>query len=70
MRNLAVNLGSYMNEGDMFEPEYLDDFYGGSLVKLELVKSKYDPLNIFYCKTCVGSNLGEEDSVGRLCIKA
>jgi len=67
MRKLAPNMGSYMNEADWRDPEYLDDFYGGSLSKLEQVKSKYDPSSLFYCKTCVGSENWKEDDVGRLC---
>jgi FAD/FMN-containing dehydrogenase len=67
MRKLAPNMGSYMNEADWRDPQYLDNFYGGSLPKLEEAKSKYDPLSVFYCKTCVGSEKWEEDDAGRLC---
>ena len=67
MRELAPNTGSYMNEADRFDPLFLQDFYGGSLEKLQAVKWEYDPLSVFYCPTCVGSNLWHEDSIGRLC---
>jgi hypothetical protein len=67
MRALAPTTGSYMNEADRLDPLFLQDFYGGSLAMLEGVKSKYDPLSVFYCPTCVGSNLWHEDNVGRLC---
>jgi hypothetical protein len=56
-----------MNEADRFDPLFLQDFYGGSLAKLQAVKRKYDPLSLFYCPTCVGSDLWHEDNVGRLC---
>ncbi|TVY64367.1 FAD-linked oxidoreductase hmp9 [Lachnellula suecica] len=69
LRKLAPDLGSYMNEADMFDPLYLSDFYGGRLAFLEGVKERYDPLSVFYCRTCVGSNLWEEDGEGRLCYR-
>lgn len=68
LRTLAPNTGSYMNEGDRLDPLFLQDFYGTHLAKLQAVKRKYDPLSLFYCPTCVGSNQWHEDSVGRLCL--
>jgi hypothetical protein len=67
MRALAPDTGSYMNEADRLDPLFLQDFYGGHLAKLQTVKATYDPLSVFYCPTCVGSNIWHEDSVGRLC---
>lgn len=67
MRALAPDTGSYMNEADRLDPLFLQDFYGEHRGNLQAVKSKYDPLSLFYCPTCMGSNLWHEDSVGRLC---
>ena len=64
---LAPNTGSYMNEGNRNDPNFLKNFYGRSLAKLEDAKCRYDPNNLFYCPTCVGSNDWREDSTGRLC---
>lgn len=67
MRAIAPNTGAYMNEADVRDPTYLQDFYGASLTKLQAVKCKYDPTSLFYCPTCVGSNEWYEDATGRLC---
>lgn len=67
MRDIAPNTGSYMNEADRRDPQYLLDFYGKSLPKLRAVKRKYDPTSLFYCPTCVGSDGWREDETGRLC---
>jgi hypothetical protein len=67
MRDLAPNTGSYMNEADRLDPLFLQDFYGENLAKLQAVKMKYDPLGIFYCPTCVGSESWHMDYTGRLC---
>jgi hypothetical protein len=67
MRDIAPDTGAYMNEADKRAPTYLADFYGEALEKLQFRKLKYDPLGVFYCPTCVGSNNWYEDSAGRLC---
>jgi FAD/FMN-containing dehydrogenase len=67
MRAVSPNTGSYMNEGDRLDPTYLQDFYGGSLPKLEAVKAKYDPTSLFYCPTCVGSENWVVEDSGKLC---
>ncbi len=67
MKALAPNTGAYMNEGDRQDPDYLADFYGEHLPFLERVKARYDPGDVFYCPTCVGSERWAEDEKGRLC---
>ena len=67
LKKLAPDTGAYMNEADVQDPDYLADFYGQNLAKLELVKSIYDPTDLFYCPTCVGSERWDEDNTGRLC---
>lgn len=67
MTAIAPDTGSYMNEGDRLDPDYLINFYGGSLPKLQAAKRKYDPTGVFYCPTCVGSDGWKENSQGRLC---
>ncbi|KAK4989839.1 hypothetical protein LTR66_006953 [Elasticomyces elasticus] len=67
MKELAPNTGCYMNEADRLDPEWQRIFYGGHYAVLESIKRRYDPDDVFYCLTCVGS----EDLVvlesGRLC---
>ncbi|KAI9644613.1 hypothetical protein NHQ30_006635 [Ciborinia camelliae] len=67
MKKLAPDTGCYMNEADRLDPDYLQDFYGVSLPKLEEVKRTYDGDDVFYCPTCVGSERWVEDAIGRLC---
>ncbi|KAH8589398.1 hypothetical protein B0O99DRAFT_636793 [Bisporella sp. PMI_857] len=69
LREIAPRTGSYMNEADRLDPLFLEDFYGGSLSKLEAAKKKYDKEGLFYCPTCVGSEKWEEDAAGKLCQK-
>lgn len=67
LKTLAPNSGSYMNEGDAFDPDYLVDFYGGNLEKLRQVKERWDPTGLFFCPTCVGSDAWVENESGVLC---
>lgn len=69
MKKLAPHTGCYMNEADRLDPDYLHDFYGKSLPKLEELKRNYDGGDVFYCPTCVGSERWVEDATGRLCRK-
>jgi hypothetical protein len=67
MKAIAPNTGCYMNEADRFDADYLNDYYGANVANLQNVKAKYDPLMVFYCPTCIGSDNWGEDSTGRLC---
>jgi hypothetical protein len=67
MQKQAPETGTYMNEADRFDPNYEVDFYGTHYSKLYAIKTARDPKGIFYCPTCVGSDLWAPDSTGRLC---
>ena len=67
MRNLAPDTGSYMNEGDYEDPEYLQDFYGKNLKRLSDIQRRYDPHDVFYCPTCIGSERWIATGNGTLC---
>ncbi|KAL8851343.1 MAG: hypothetical protein Q9221_003710 [Calogaya cf. arnoldii] len=67
MKELAPRTGAYMNEGDRFDPDYLQDFYGEHGPRLSYIKRRYDPSGLFYCPTCIGSERWREDETGRLC---
>jgi hypothetical protein len=64
---LAPDTGSYMNEGNYLDPNYLVNFYGEALPTLEAAKTKYDPGYLFYCATCVGSDDWVQQADGHLC---
>ncbi|KAB8237010.1 isoamyl alcohol oxidase [Aspergillus alliaceus] len=57
MRALTRKLGSYMNEADRNDPLWAEDFYGANYKRFSLIKKKYDPDSLFYCPTCVGSEM-------------
>ena len=67
MKELAPDTGCYMNEADRFDPDYLQDFYGTHFGRLSLIKLQYDPQNVFYCPTCVGSEMWTVQNNGQLC---
>lgn len=67
LKRLAPDTGSYMNEANRLDPDWKVDFYGEHYDKLERIKGMYDPDDVFYCPTCVGSDRWREDDGGRLC---
>lgn len=69
MKDLAPNTGCYMNEADRFDPDYLQDFYGEHESKLAEIKRRYDPRSVFYCPTCIGSELFKVQPSGRICLR-
>ncbi|KAL2167588.1 hypothetical protein VTG60DRAFT_1099 [Thermothelomyces hinnuleus] len=69
LKKLAPNTGGYMNEGDGSDPEYIDAFYGKNYAQHLAAKRKYDPDNIFFCRTCVGAEDFIERPDGPLCRK-
>ncbi|OJJ38346.1 hypothetical protein ASPWEDRAFT_105839 [Aspergillus wentii DTO 134E9] len=64
---LAPKSGAYMNEGDFRQPNFQSAFYGVNYERLRQIKAKYDPNDIFYAKTAVGSDEWSVSSSGRLC---
>lgn len=67
MKELAPDTGCYMNEADRFDSDYPQDFYGTHFGRLSLIKWQYDPQSVFYCPTCVGSEMWTVQSDGQLC---
>ncbi|KAJ6111547.1 hypothetical protein N7523_007608 [Penicillium sp. IBT 18751x] len=55
MRLQTPDGGSYMNEADKNDPQWAFDFYGSHYPRLAAIKKKYDPNDLFWCHTCVGS---------------
>ncbi|KAJ5947624.1 hypothetical protein N7466_000639 [Penicillium verhagenii] len=64
---LAPDSGAYLNEGNFQQPDFQKVFYGSNYDALRKIKSKYDPDDIFYAKTAVGSAEWSEANDGRLC---
>ncbi|KAH7394284.1 hypothetical protein BKA66DRAFT_509596 [Pyrenochaeta sp. MPI-SDFR-AT-0127] len=64
---LTPTSGAYMNEADINEPNFQESFYGRNYERLSSIKHKYDPDDIFYAKTAVGSERWKVQSDGKLC---
>ncbi|KAI4281020.1 MAG: hypothetical protein L6R38_003993 [Xanthoria sp. 2 TBL-2021] len=61
------NSGTYMNEADFHLASWKQDFYGQNYAKLRAIKTKYDPGNLFYATTAVGSDAWKVADDGRMC---
>jgi hypothetical protein len=59
--------GAYMNEADFMNPRWKEEFYGENYGKLESIKKKWDPNDLFYATTAVGSEAWAAQQDGRLC---
>ncbi|KAK5994310.1 VAO-type flavoprotein oxidase [Cladobotryum mycophilum] len=59
--------GAYNNEANWEQPNFQQTFYGSTYDKLKLIKKIYDPQNVFYGLTAVGSEAWAPDAQGRLC---
>ncbi|KAL8906001.1 MAG: hypothetical protein Q9207_002286 [Kuettlingeria erythrocarpa] len=66
---LTPNGGAYINEADFQQPDFQSVFYGSNYPILKATKNKYDPLDMLYAITAVGSEDWYEDQAqgGRLC---
>jgi hypothetical protein len=67
LNGLAPTLGTYSNEADVNTPDFADAFYGSNYPRLLSIKKSVDPNGVFWCKTCVGSEMWTESSDGELC---
>ncbi|KAI1095728.1 FAD binding domain-containing protein [Rostrohypoxylon terebratum] len=59
--------GSYINEADFRQPDWQTAFYGVNYDTLRDIKKKYDPEDLFYGLTAVGSDEWAVQADGRLC---
>lgn len=59
--------GAYMNEADFANPRWRQEFYGENWDKLIAIKGKWDPDDLFYARTAVGSDAWTVADDGRLC---
>lgn len=59
--------GCYLNEGDFLEPNWQHVFYGANYRRLREIKKRFDPEDVFYAPTAVGSDEWVVTDGGRLC---
>jgi len=67
LTDLTPDSGAYMNEADVNEPNFQQSFYGDNYERLLSIKRKYDPNDVFYAKTAVGSEFWQVKEGGKLC---
>ncbi|KAF2838249.1 FAD-binding domain-containing protein [Patellaria atrata CBS 101060] len=68
-RDASPDGASYVNEGDVNEPEWQEVYWGSNYPKLLEVKKKWDPQNVFYAKSTPGTEGWTEILDGKLCKK-
>lgn len=59
--------GAYLNEGNFRQPNFQQVFYGDNYDRLLSIKRMYDPNDLFYGLTAVGSHAWELRNDGLLC---
>ena len=59
--------GCYLNEGTFRQRDWQAAFYGSNYKRLKAIKRKYDPHDLFYGTTAVGSEVWTSQADGRLC---
>jgi len=66
---ITPNGSAYLNECDFQQPDFQSVLYGVNYEPLLMIKDKYDPDQIFYAITGVGSERWSSDKEegGRLC---
>lgn len=62
-----ANAPSHLKQADFRQPNWQQTFYGSNYDTLLAVKSEYDPTNLFYATTAVGSEYWNVEADGRLC---
>ncbi|KAL0572749.1 hypothetical protein V5O48_009213 [Marasmius crinis-equi] len=56
LRKISPGSGTYLNEADLFEPDFKDAFYGSNYDRLLSIKDKWDPNQVLYGYTAVGGD--------------
>ncbi|KAJ6591126.1 FAD-binding domain-containing protein [Mycena vulgaris] len=54
MRDITPGSGAYFNEGDLYETNHEESFWGPNYPALLAIKKKYDPQSLLDCWQCVG----------------
>ncbi|KAL8721554.1 MAG: hypothetical protein Q9181_007683, partial [Wetmoreana brouardii] len=56
---------AYVNEADFHQPNFQDVLYGVNYATLKAIKKEYDPHDIIYAVTAVGSEEWYQDQTQR-----
>lgn len=63
---LDPEMGAYINEADVMEPEFQRTFWGSNYPRLYEIKQKWDPKGLFYVQAGVGSECWNEQGMCRV----
>ncbi|CAO2650647.1 Nn.00g019390.m01.CDS01 [Neocucurbitaria sp. VM-36] len=55
LRDVSPTGASYVNEGDLYEPNWQQAYWGANYARLLKIRSKYDPNGVFYTQTTPGT---------------
>ena len=66
LRDQAPDMGCYVNEADIDEPDYQQAFWGDHYDRLLTIKKQVDPKGVFWCSVCVGGEDWQEID-GQVC---
>jgi len=67
-REITPGSGAYFNEGDVYEANHTQAYWGSNYPALLAIKNKYDPKGLLDCWQCVGWK-GEQDTLYQCHIK-
>lgn len=67
LRSQAPDMGCYVNEAFVGEPDFQKAFWGDHYSRLLGIKREMDPLDVFWCPVCVGSEGWWLNDEGKLC---
>ncbi|KAJ6610477.1 FAD-binding domain-containing protein [Mycena sp. CBHHK59/15] len=54
MSSITPGSGAYFNEGDLYQTNHEENFWGPNYPALLSIKKKYDPMSLLDCWQCVG----------------
>ncbi|KLU83132.1 isoamyl alcohol oxidase [Magnaporthiopsis poae ATCC 64411] len=66
LRELAPDMGAYVNEANPYEPDWQHAFWGANYARLRSIKRSVDPDDVLWCHPCVGNEDWKEVD-GQLC---
>ena len=70
LREAGPDGASYVNEGDLYEPDWQEAYWGSNYPRLLEVRQKWDPKGVFYTQTTPGTEKWSVIDYGRkLCKK-
>ncbi|KAK6858406.1 hypothetical protein PG995_006105 [Apiospora arundinis] len=67
LKSVSPGGSAYLNEANLRQADWKQSFYGANYERLRAIKRTYDPTDLFYAETAVGSDAWTQDSDGRLC---